>query len=62
MSWLTKLLKRGPSEKLQEARDVRDNIVAQREEVEKVATSLRESVRRPNHLAPLIEQILRSTR
>lgn len=62
MSWLARLLKRGPSEKLLKAREVHDSIIAQREEVDKLETSLRESVRRPNHLAPLIEQVLRSTR
>lgn len=62
MSWLGKLLRRGPSEKLREAQEFHENVLAQREEVEEVATSLRESVRRPNHLAPLIEQVLRSAR
>lgn len=59
---LWKLLRRGPSEELCEARDVHDAIVSQREEVDKVTSSLRENVRRPNGLAPLLEQVLRSTR
>lgn len=62
MSLLRRLLRRGPSEELQEAEAAHNGIVAQREEVDQVTTSLRESVRRPNHLAPLIEQILRSAR
>lgn len=62
MSWLGRLLKRGPSTKLREAQEFRDSIIAQREEVEEVATSLRKNVRQQNHLAPLIEQVLRSTR
>lgn len=59
---LWKLLRRGPSEDLTEVRDVHRDVVSQREEVDKVTLSLRENVRRPNGLAPLLEQVLRSTR
>lgn len=59
---LWKLLRRGPSEDLEEAQSAHQDVVSQREEVEKITTSLRENVRRPNGLAPLLEQVLRSTR
>lgn len=55
-------MRRGPSEDLCEAQEVRRAIVSQREEVDEVTTSLRENVRKPNGLAPLLEQVLRSTR
>jgi hypothetical protein len=56
------MLRRGPSEDLAEAQTAREEVTAQREEVEKITTSLRENVRMPNGLAPLLEQVLRSTR
>jgi hypothetical protein len=62
MSLLSRLLRRGPSEKLEEAREAHRDILSRSEEVTEVTTSLRESVRQPNHLAPLIENILRSAR
>jgi hypothetical protein len=62
MSWFTFILRRAPSEELCEARDVHQNLLAQREEVDEVTTSLREGIRVPNGLAPLLEQVLRNTR
>ena len=45
------LLRRGPSEDLEEAQCARRDVTAQREEVEKITTSLRDNVRKPNGLA-----------
>jgi len=59
---LWRLLRRGPSEDLEEAQCAHREVIAQREEVDEVTTSLRENVRKPNGLAPLLEQVLRSTR
>lgn len=59
---LWKLLRRGPSKDLCEAQDAHRAVISQREEVDEVTTSLRENVRKPNGLAPLLEQALRSTR
>jgi hypothetical protein len=59
---LWRILRRGPSEDLAEAQDAHRDVISQRKEVEEITTSLRENVRRPNGLAPLLEQVLRSTR
>lgn len=59
---LWRLLRRGPSEDLDEAKKAHKEVISQREEVDKITTSLRETVRKPNGLAPLLEQVLRSTR
>lgn len=62
MSLLDRLLRRGPSEGLEEAREAHRDVLSRSEEVTEVTTSLRENVRQPNNLAPLIADILRSTR
>lgn len=62
MNLLRRLLRRGPSVELQEAQDAHREILSRREEVDKLTTSLRENVRQPNHLGPLIERALRSVR
>lgn len=62
MNLLRRLLHRRPSDGLQEAQAAHEGILSQRKEVDEVTTSLRKRIREPNHLAPLIEQILRSTR
>lgn len=59
---LWRVLRRGPSEELDEAKKAHRAVVSQREEVDEVTTSLRKNVREPNGLAPLLEQVLRSTR
>lgn len=62
MSLLARLLRRVPSDDLQQALDAHKDVLSRREEVREVTTSLRENVRQPNHLVPLIEKALRSAR